>query len=615
MAYSMHRLSHRRPAFVTESPSRARDTHKLRERDIRALNSLGAAQPRTSTLMKFAVELVAIATSVVFAATSCSDSDSSDAGSHDAGSHDAAKALLDSASPAESSSDATPAGSPGAVEPASGSHDAEAPLDAAARDAAPQEGGPGPLTVDAGSDAAIGDDDSGVGSDAGPNDAGAPNEDTFALRVVTLGLEAPWEIAWGPDNRLWITERIGKRVIRVDPSTGSKSTALEVADAYQAAGQDGVLGMALDPRLGHASGADYVYLAYTYDADPSAAIDRRAKLVRYTYDSSSQTLGSPLTLIEGMPGSSDHNSGRLAYGPDDHLYYTIGDQGRNQFDGTCFEIRAQYLPTQSEVDQRDWSAYQGKILRLELDGSIPADNPILGGVRSHIYSYGHRNAQGIVFAPDGKLYADEQGPKTDDEINWIRAGKNYGWPQVAGYQDDKAYVYGNWSASSPQPCTDLTFSDYGWPASVPETRESEWSSPDFTPPLMTFYTVEDGYNFMDPACAGIEFICWPTIAPSSLDLYVAGNDGLQTWGTSLLLTSLKKGSVFRVHLSADGQSTVGAATELFKTTNRYRDLAIAPDKRTFYVITDSDGSTSGPTSGSTQQLDHLGAILEFSYLP
>src|SRR3954451_5797650 len=119
MAYSMHRLSHRRPAFVTESPSRARDTHKLRERDIRALNSLGAAQPRTSTLMKFAVELVAIATSVVFAATSCSDSDSSDAGSHDAGSHDAAKALLDSASPAESSSDATPAGSPGAVEPAS----------------------------------------------------------------------------------------------------------------------------------------------------------------------------------------------------------------------------------------------------------------------------------------------------------------------------------------------------------------------------------------------------------------------------------------------------------------------------------------------------------------
>jgi PQQ-dependent dehydrogenase (s-GDH family) len=482
------------------------------------------------------------------------------------------------------------------------------------------DAGPGPVIPDAAPpdaahDSGTVDEDSGVEPDAGPSDAGPPNEDAFALRVVALGLEAPWEVAWGPDEQLWITERVGKRVIRVDPMTGAKTTALSVTDAYQAAGQDGVLGLALDPRLGHASGADFVYLAYTYDADSSVAIDRRAKIVRYAYDGSAHTLGSPVTLIEGMPASNDHNSGRLAFGPDDHLYYTIGDQGKNQFDNMCFEIRAQYLPSQGEVDQADWSAYQGKVLRLELDGSIPSDNPLIGGVRSHIYSYGHRNAQGIVFGPDGKLYADEQGPKTDDEINWIRAGHNYGWPQVAGYQDDKAYVYGNWSASSPEPCANLTFSDYAWPTSVPETREAEWSSPDFTPPLMTFYTVDDGYNFMDPACAGIEFICWPTIAPSSLDIYVAGNDGLQTWGTSLLLTSLKTGSVFRVHLSANGETTVGAATELFKTTNRYRDLAIAPDKRTFYVITDSDGSTSGPTSGSTQELDHRGAILEFSYLP
>ena len=102
--------------------------------------------------------------------------------------------------------------------------------------------------------------------------------------------------------------------------------------------------------------------------------------------------------------------------------------------------------------------------------------------------------------------------------------------------------------------------------------------------------------------------CWPAIAPSSLDLY---RDGLQSWGTALLLTSLKKGSVFRVQLSSSGETTVGMPTELFKTTNRYRDLAIAPDKRTFYIITDSDGATSGPSQGSTQQLDQRGAILEF----
>jgi hypothetical protein len=86
-------------------------------------------------------------------------------------------------------------------------------------------------------------------------------------------------------------------------------------------------------------------------------------------------------------------------------------------------------------------------------------------------------------------------------------------------------------------------------------------------------------------------------------------------GFRLLLTSLKEGSVFRVKLNASGDATSGTATKLFKTTNRYRDLAIAPDKRTFYVITDSDGSTSGPTSGSMQTLDDRGAVLEFKLAP
>ena len=87
------------------------------------------------------------------------------------------------------------------------------------------------------------------------------------------------------------------------------------------------------------------------------------------------------------------------------------------------------------------------MLRLNLDGSIPSDNPMIGGVRSHIYSYGHRNPQGLVFAPDGKLYESEHGPNTDDEVNLIRAGGNYGWPHVAGYRDDQSYAYANWSAS------------------------------------------------------------------------------------------------------------------------------------------------------------------------
>lgn len=554
-----------------------------------------------------------IIASVALTSIGCSDSDPSDGGSRDD-----ASVLWDASRADAASRDA--AQSDAATRPDAASIDAAAE-DAARLDAAPPDAGHiDAMTADVGptdaalADTAAADEDGSVDFDAGPLDSGA-SEDNFALRVVALGLSAPWEITWGPDAQLWTTERVGKRVIRVDPTSGAQTVALTVADAYQASGQDGVLGMALDPRLGQASGADYIYLAYTYDADAGSDIDRRAKLVRYTYDAGSESLGSPVELIAGLPASTDHNSGRLAYGPDNRLYYTIGDQGKNQFDNMCLVIRAQDLPSQAEVDQQDWSAYQGKILRLELDGSIPADNPTIAGVRSHIYTYGHRNAQGIVFGPDGKLYADEQGPKTDDEINLILPGKNYGWPQVAGYRDDKAYVYGNWSASNPEPCANLTFSDYGWPSSVPEQRESEWTSPDYAPPLMTFYTVDTDFNFMDPACAGNEFICWPTIAPSSLDLYVAGNDGLQTWGTSLLLTSLKEGSVFRVRLSANGETTVGPATVLFKTTNRYRDLTIAPDRRTFYLVTDSDGSTSGPTSGSTQVLEHRGAILEFRYVP
>jgi len=447
------------------------------------------------------------------------------------------------------------------------------------------------------------------------DDAGAdtePSDANFALRVVTLGLEAPYEVLWGPDGMLWVSERVGKRVVRVDPQTGARIPALAVTDAVQTGGQDGVLGMVLHPQLLKGQGNDYVYLAYTYTE--SAAMASRTKIVRYTYDAASQSLTDPQPLLQGLPASTDHNSAKLVFAPDDTLYYTIGDQGHNQFDNKCLEIRAQYLPSAEAVANSDWSAYQGKILRLNLDGSIPADNPVLNGVRSHVFSYGHRNAQALDLAPNGTLYAAEHGPKTDDEVNLIEPGHNYGWPNVAGYIDDRAYVYGNWSASSPTPCAELEFSDYVLPPSVPQQRESEWSHPDFTLPLLTFYTVDNGYDFMDPACAGNSaYICWPTIAPSSLRVYEPQTGSVPGWENSILLTSLKEGSVFRLPLAADGRSVTGPGVPHFKTTNRYRAIAVAPDARHFYVITDSQGDTSGPSSGSTQELEQRGAILEFSY--
>ena len=237
---------------------------------------------------------------------------------------------------------------------------------------------------------------------------------------------------------------------------------------------------------------------------------------RYTYDPGTQTLKNPVDLLTGLPAHNDHVSGRLAFGPDRKLYLSVGDQGSNFGGNYCIPNRAQQVPSASEVADRDWMKYQGKLLRVNLDGTIPADNPLIAGVRSHIYTYGHRNIQGITFGLDGKVYTAEHGPSTDDEVNLIRPGMNYGWPNVAGYKDDRAYVYGNWSAASS--CSTLTFSAVAVPPEVPQQKESAWHHPDFTPPLKTFFTVDNGYDFKARGGA--------TIAPSGMKLYTGGANAI-----------------------------------------------------------------------------------------
>lgn len=446
-----------------------------------------------------------------------------------------------------------------------------------------------------------------------------------AQLVPSLTFNFPYEITYGPNDSLWVTERVGKKVVVVSPVSGGRRTVLNLsAIVYQAGGQDGLMGLAIHPNFGMGTGEDYVYLAFTYDNDPTAGIQRRTKIARYTYTIGTTWVLDPATqldLITGLQGSVDHNSGRLKIGPDGKLYYTIGDQGNNQFGNMCNLIRALDLPTTAEVAANDYTKYQGKILRMNLNGTIPADNPLIDpdgagpqpAARSHIFSYGHRNPQGIIFAPDGKLYADEHGPKTDDEINLIAGGKNYGWPRIAGYKDDMSYLYGEWGSSSPASCGTLTYSDYTIPATVPQYTESSYSHPDFTPPIKTIYTVPNGFNFQDPSCVGNYFICWPTTGPSSLDIYTKLGGGIPGWANSLLVTSLKRGSILRYKLSADGLTIPGSQIEYWNTNNRFRDIAINPNGNEFYVITDNSGATSGPSSGFTTTLDNPGTILKFTY--
>lgn len=420
--------------------------------------------------------------------------------------------------------------------------------------------------------------------------------EVFESRVVATGFEDPWEVTFGPDGHLWITERTGKRVVRVDPADGTTTPAVTIDEVAQRLGQDGLLGLALHPDYGN--GSSFVYVMYTYDADPGPDEARRAKIRRYRFDAETERLVAPVDLLTDLPHGPDHGASRIVFGPDGKLYASRGDHGANFLSFYCEPIRAQELPRAADIAAGDWQGYEGKILRINQDGSIPDDNPTLDGVRSHVFSYGHRNPQGMAFGPDGVLYSAEHGQDTDDEVNRIVAGGNYGWPLIAGFRDDQYYTYANWSASSPTPCNELP---YGGPVpdTVPQIRESNVELADFVPPIQTFFTVPDTHNSRASGNA--------TAALTGLDVYAS--PAIPGWNPSILVASLVSGTIFRIPLDAVDQPPI----TYFKAEDRYRDLAISPDGLKIYAITTNYGRTLTKTGETTPNLAHPGALLEFTY--
>jgi mono/diheme cytochrome c family protein len=312
-----------------------------------------------------------------------------------------------------------------------------------------------------------------------------------------------------------------------------------------------------------------------------------------------------------LPAGDDHVGGRLKFGPGNKLYLTVGDQGNNQFGNFCLPIESQRLPKRREIDAQDYASYVGKTLRINLDGSIPADNPRLNGVLSHVYTYGHRNAQGLDFAANGVLYSSEHGPKTDDEINVLTSGSNYGWPHVAGLKDNKAYIYARW-ANSRAPCAQLKYDDLAIPSSVPQQPESAFRKP-FVSPLATMFTVATGFNFADPACKGVDFICWPTVGVSSVEYYESKGVGIPGWDRVLLVTTLKRGSLYVLPLSPDGKTAAGHFSRYFHSENRFRDTAVSADGKTLYIATDPGGVAGATDAGTTSKMENPGAVLVFTY--
>jgi PQQ-dependent dehydrogenase (s-GDH family) len=456
----------------------------------------------------------------------------------------------------------------------------------------------------------------------GPETALRPTKQ-FRKSVVTTGLAGPWEITWGPDSKLWVTERTGKRISRIDPTSGERSVAVTIDEVSAPGGQDGLLGMALHPELLKGTGNDYVYAAYTYSdpklgPDPTIADAKSpyrflyAKILRLTYSAQDGKLTNPTTIIAGLPAGNDHVAGRLKFGPDKKLYLTLGDQGNNQLGNVCLAVESQRLPTSKELAAKNYVSYVGKSLRIDLDGSVPVDNPKINGLRSHVFTYGHRNPQGLDFAPDGTLYSSEQGPKTDDEVNILKSGGNYGWPNVVGYRDNKAYEFARW-AEATTPCSQLKFSDLAIHPSVPRQPESAFKKT-MIDPLATLFTVPTGFDFHDPACKGIDYICWPTVAVSSVEHYESKGTGIAGWDKVLLVTTLKRGSLYVVPLKPEGKTASGFLSRYFQSENRYRDTALSPDGKTIFIATDPSGLAESATGGVTRQMQDKGSILAFTYV-
>ncbi|HEX5654476.1 MAG TPA: PQQ-dependent sugar dehydrogenase [Chitinophagaceae bacterium] len=318
--------------------------------------------------------------------------------------------------------------------------------------------------------------------------------------VIVSGLSHPWEILWGPDQFIWMTER-GGRVSRVNPNTGQVLPLITIAEVVSQ-GEGGLLGMALHPSF---STTPHVFLVYNYLNGGSY----REKLVRFSYNGNS--LVNPVTIIDNIDAASIHNGSRLLV-VNDKLFMSTGDAA-------------------DQTSPQNISSPNGKILRFNLDGSIPADNPVAG---NPYWSYGHRNAQGLVFA-NNKLYSSEHGPASDDELNIIEKAKNYGWPDVRGFCNENA-------------------------------EQNYCSSHPIIEPLLAWT---------------------PTIAACGLDYY--GADQIPQWKNSLLLATLKDARLYQLKLD-NSFSRVIETNEFF--TNEYgrlRDICISPGGKV-YICSSNGGN-------------------------
>ncbi|WP_433497683.1 PQQ-dependent sugar dehydrogenase [Sphaerimonospora sp. CA-214678] len=213
-------------------------------------------------------------------------------------------------------------------------------------------------------------------------------------RTLISGLSVPWAIAFLPDGDALVTERDSTRLLRVTPQ--GRRRQIDVIEGVSPSGEGGLLGVAVSPDF---ATDHYIFLYFTADDDN--------RVVRYRYGD--RGLSDPVAIVTGIPKGGIHNGGRLAFGPDGHLYASTGEIGDTGL-------------------AQDRNSLAGKILRMTVDGRPAPGNPF-GNL---VWTYGHRNVQGLAWDRHGRMYATEFGQNTYDEINLIEKGRNYGWPEVEG---------------------------------------------------------------------------------------------------------------------------------------------------------------------------------------
>ncbi|WP_301098759.1 PQQ-dependent sugar dehydrogenase [Otariodibacter sp.] len=379
-------------------------------------------------------------------------------------------------------------------------------------------------------------------------------DEHFNAKVLIDDLHSPTNMVWGYDGNIWLIEKQSNQLSTVNPETGERSFIYTPPLISTEAKRPILLSFVFHPDFLKNKQSDYLYLYQSYNEinEDQGVNQTWGKISRLTYDNSTKQFINEITLLDKIPSNVDRPSGILRFGSDQKLYLALDDN--NEPNQQCEKTMAQKIPSVNDIVTQDFSAYQGKVLRINTDGTIPEDNPRIANIKSHIFAYGFHFPKDMIFSGD-HFFSVDQGTKISDELNIIEAGKNYGWPNLLGNAEntncDAGLILENMPKQTQLPIK--TFSD--------------------------------------------------TIEPSGL-AYYPKNGTIPFLQNSILITGYKTGTLYQIPLNEEVNQANGNTIAYVYSNNHYQSVLISPDGKNIYIATDN-----------TKNSDNLGAIITFTQKP